>query len=273
MDPGERRDRLRRILPRAFELSARRPRVSMSSWLQRGRRRGRWARFREVMTTLDAALLREIEARRSRHADRGDFLSALLNASHEDGTPMTDVEVRDQLVTLFVAGHEPMERALPSALELLLRHPAALTRLARELESGGSHYLDAVVKEALRLEPGRTMVGRRLRGPMELNGYRLPAGTTVTPNIYLTHRRPDIYEDPRTFRPERFLTRPPDTYTWIPFGGGTRRCLAAGFAMLELKVVISSLLRRARLGPGPRIVLHQARPRKEFADAASKCSA
>jgi cytochrome P450 family 135 len=249
MTAGERRERLRRLLRSALKLSMRRPRVFMSPWLQRDWSWGPWARFREVMAELDSALFEEIESRRSdpTAAERRDVLSALLRTRDEDGRSMTDAELRDQLVTLFVAGHEPMDTALPSALHLLLRNPGTVARLRRDLEEGRNAYLDAVVKEALRLKPGRSMVGRRLTGPMELNGYRLPAGTTVTPCIYLAHRRSEVYPDPLTFRPERFLERPPDTYTWIPFGGGMRRCVAAGFATLEMKLVISTILTRARV--------------------------
>jgi cytochrome P450 len=253
MEVGERRERLRRLLRSMLKLSTRRPRVAMSPWLQRDWQWGPWASFRKVMGELDAALSEEIRSRRSdaTASERVDVLSVLTHARDKDGSSMTDAELRDQLVTLFVAGHEPMETALPAAVHLLLCNPAALVRLKRELEDGQSAYLDAVVKEVLRLAPGRSMVGRKLAGTMELNGYLLPAGTTVTASIYLTHRLPGVYADPLIFRPERFLERSPAADAWIPFGGGTRRCVAAAFATLEMRIVISTMLRcdHVRLAP------------------------
>ncbi len=269
IEAGERRENLKRLLDRTLKWTTRRPRVAMAPWLQRGSRWGPWAWMRRDIAALDEALFEEIRARRSNLGsdERPDVLSALLRAAEREGTPVSDRELRDQLVTLFVTGLEPMAAALPAALLLLLRNPPALARLRRELEDGQGVYLEAVVREALRLEPGRTLVGRRLRAPLQLNGYLLPAGTTVTPSIRLTHRLPEVYADPLTFRPERFLERAPDTYTWIPFGGGTRRCVAAGFATLEMKTVIATILthgnprlatRRAAAG-GPRVILDTPR--------------
>ena len=162
---------------------------------------------------------------------------------------MTDAELRDELMTLLVAGHETTATALAWAFERLLRAPSALARVQGELEQGGGHYLDAVIKETLRLRPIIPIVVRRLTGSMELHGHVLPAGANVAPCIYLAHRRPDIYPDPAAFRPERFLDSPADPYGWIPFGGGTRRCLGASFAMYEMKVVLSTVLGGARLRP------------------------
>jgi cytochrome P450 len=164
---------------------------------------------------------------------------------------MTDEELRDELMTLLVAGHETTATALAWALERLVRHPAVLQRLVDEVRDQGTEgeYLDAVVKETLRLRPVVPAVIRRLTAPMELAGYELPAGVFVSPSIYLTHRRPDVYPDPDVFRPERFLERPAGTYTWIPFGGGIRRCLGASFAMFEMKVVLAAVLDSVRLEP------------------------
>ena len=134
------------------------------------------------------------------------MLSVLLQARDEDGEPMTDVELRDELMTLLVAGHETTATALAWAFDLLLRHPAELERLRAEIERRrGDEYLDAVIKETLRIRPVVPGVVRKLTAPLELDGYELPAGTRVAPNIYLTHHRPDVYPEPERFRPERFL--------------------------------------------------------------------
>jgi cytochrome P450 len=177
-------------------------------------------------------------------AERDDILSLLLQARHDDGSEMTDKELRDELMTLLVAGHETSATALAWALEALTHHPQALARLRDEIDAGEEVYLDAVVKEVLRLRPVLALVLRRLIEPMEIGGRLLPAGVTVAPCIYLLHRRPDVYDNPRAFRPERFLEQPAGTYTWIPFGGGVRRCLGASFAQLEMKVVLRELVAR-----------------------------
>ncbi len=156
---------------------------------------------------------------------------------------MGDDELRDELVTLLVAGHETTATALSWALERVLRHPAALERL----QEGDEAWTDAVVKETLRLRPPITIVARRLAEPTEIGGLHLPAGAVVTPCTHLVHRRPDVYPDPHAFRPERFLERTPGTYTWIPFGGGVRRCLGAAFAEQEMRVVLQALVRSRRL--------------------------
>ena len=194
----------------------------------------------------------EIRSRRSAPdlADRTDVLSMLLQARHDDGTELSDEELRDELMTLLVAGHETSATALAWALDALTHHPAALARLRAEVDSGDDAYLDAVVKETLRLRPVIALVLRRLIEPMEIGGRMLPAGVTVAPCIYLLHRRPDVYDEPRAFRPERFLESPPGTYTWIPFGGGVRRCLGASFAQFEMKVVLRELVSRLDIRAG-----------------------
>jgi cytochrome P450 len=205
--------------------------------------------MREHLEAADAALLREIRATREDPAvaEREDILALLVRARHEDGSPMDDGELRDELTTLLLAGHETTATALAWALERLLRHPTAMERLRAELEAGEEEYLDAVIKETLRLRPVVPIVVRRLTRPLELGGYRLEAGTMVAPSIYLVHRRPDVYPDPHSFRPERFLETPPGTYTWIPFGGGVRRCLGASFATFEMKVVLRAIVLGTRL--------------------------
>jgi cytochrome P450 len=208
-----------------------------------------WARFVAARDAVDELVYDEIARRRQDPAlaEREDILSLLLQARDETGEPMSDAELRDELMTLLVAGHETTASALAWAFELLLRNPSALERLERELAAGEDAYLDAVIKETLRLRPVLPIVGRMLSEPFELAGWDLPAGTMVAPCIYLTHRRPDIYPEPERFRPERFLDTTPDTYAWLPFGGSVRRCIGASFAMFEMKVVIPAVLHRLRL--------------------------
>ena len=163
---------------------------------------------------------------------------------------MSDRELRDELMTLLVAGHETTATALSWAVELLARHPAELDRLETEVAAGeGDEYLDAVIRETLRLRPVIALVLRKLVEPMEIGGRLLPAGVSVAPSIYLVHRNPDVYPEPERFRPERFIEQPPGTYTWIPFGGGVRRCLGAAFAEFEMAVVLRELVARRSLRP------------------------
>jgi cytochrome P450 len=208
--------------------------------------------FRATMAPLDALLGEEIAHRRAAGDldERADVLSMLLGARHDDDSPMTDLELRDELMTLLVAGHETTATALAWALERLARHPAAWERLRDEARAGEDAYIDAVVKETLRLRPVIPIVLRLLCEPMEIGGRLLPAGVRVAPCIYLLHRRPDIYPEPDAFRPERFLEQPAGTYTWIPFGGGVRRCLGASFALFEMATVLRVIASRFdRLDP------------------------
>ena len=207
--------------------------------------------LKRALKPTDDLIFEEIGFRRDAPGldQRDDVLSLLLQARHDDGSAMTDQELRDELMTLLVAGHETSATALAWALEALARHPAALRRLREELDAGEDGYLDAVVQEILRLRPVIALVLRRLTEPMEIGGRLLPAGVNLAPCIYLLHRRPDIYPEPRAFRPERFLERPPGTYTWIPFGGGVRRCLGASFAQFEIKVVLRELVARMDIRP------------------------
>jgi cytochrome P450 len=169
-------------------------------------------------------------------AERDDVLSTLLLARDEDGEPLSDLELRDELMTLLTAGHETTATSLAWAVERLVRHPGGLERLA-----GDPAYVEAVVKEILRLRPVIALVLRRLLEPLEVGGHELPAGTTVAPVILLVHSREDVYPEPDAFRPERFLGQPPGTYSWIPFGGGVRRCLGAAFAQVEMQTVLQTL--------------------------------
>jgi cytochrome P450 family 135 len=208
--------------------------------------------LKRALQPTDDLIFEEIRSRREAPdlEQRDDVLSLLLQARHDDGSEMSDQELRDELMTLLVAGHETSATALAWALEALARHPSALNRLRDEIDAGDEDtYLDAVVQETLRLRPVIALVLRRLTEPMEIGGRLLPAGVTVAPCIYLLHRRPDLYDEPRAFRPERFLEEPPGTYTWIPFGGGVRRCLGASFAQFEIKVVLRELVARLDIRP------------------------
>ena len=171
----------------------------------------------------------------------------LIQARYEDGSALGDRDLRDELMTLLLAGHETTATSLAWAFDLLLHHPQVLGRLQRELAAGDDTYLDATIKEVLRIRPVIPQVGRKLKRPMEIDGTRLPEGVIAVPSIILTHKRADIYPEPELFRPERFIEKPADTYTWIPFGGGTRRCLGAAFATTEMKVVLKTVLAEARL--------------------------
>jgi cytochrome P450 family 135 len=249
VDDGERLTALRDELRGALEVLSDRRRAVFLLLLGPQRIR-RYPPFRRLMEGVDALLYPEIEARR-RAADletRDDILSLLLQARYEDGRPMSDRELRDELMTLLVAGHETTATALSWAIELLARHPAELERLEADVAGGEGEYLDAVIKETLRLRPVIALVLRKLREPMEIGGHLLPAGVSVAPSIYLVHRDPQIYPEPERFRPERFLEQPPGTYTWIPFGGGVRRCLGGAFAEFEMAVVLRELIGRRRLG-------------------------
>jgi cytochrome P450 len=215
----------------------------------------RLAAFRRELDRVNAPIYEEIAARRGAGdlAERDDIMSLLLQAAHEDGSPMSDVELRDELVTLLVAGHETTANALAWAAERLCRHPDKLARLTEEVRAGENGYLQAVIQETLRLRPVISIVIRRLVEPMEIGGRMLPAGVSIAPSIHLVHRRADIYPEPHEFRPERFLEdeggRAPGTYTWIPFGGGVRRCLGAAFAQFEMEVVLRELVLRRTIAP------------------------
>jgi cytochrome P450 len=211
----------------------------------------RFQEFQERRRLVDELIYEEIDRRRTQSdlESREDVFSMLLVARDEDGQAMTDHELRDELVTLLVAGHETTSTGLAWAFELLLRNPRVLERLRTSLAEGDDGYLDAVVKETLRVRTVVPGVGRVVRGePFELGGYVIPPGTEINPSITAIHRRGDCYAEPGEFRPERFMgPDAPDTYTWLPFGGSTRRCLGASFATFEMQVVIRRVLERTQL--------------------------
>jgi cytochrome P450 len=204
-----------------------------------------------ILAPADIALREEIARRRAAPdlAEREDILSLLLQARDEDGNPMTDDELRDELMTLLVAGHETTATSLSWAVERLIRNPEVLERLREDLAAGSDEYLDAVIKETLRMRPVLPVVVRDLQDDVQIGAYLMPKGTRLACSITLMHRRPEIYPDPEAFRPERFLERPAGTYTWIPFGGGIRRCLGASFALFEMKQVLPEIVQQLELAP------------------------
>ncbi|MEA2352097.1 MAG: cytochrome family [Thermoleophilaceae bacterium] len=208
-------------------------------------------RFEEQRARVDELIFDEIARRRevSDLEEREDVFSTLLLARDEDGEPMTDQEIRDELVTLLVAGHETTATALAWTFDLLLHDERALAKLRDSLEGGDEDYLDAVAKESLRVRPVIAGIGRKVRGEsFQLGDHTIPPGVEINPSIAMVHARADRYPHPREFRPERFLGEStPDTYTWIPFGGGVRRCIGASFALFEMRVVIRRVLERAAL--------------------------
>jgi cytochrome P450 family 135 len=198
---------------------------------------------------VDEMLYAEIARRREQSdlAERTDILSLLLQARDEDGRPMTDGELRDELVTLLLAGHETTATSVAWAIERLVRHPQKLARLVAEIDEGErEEYLTAVVNETLRVRPVVPIVVRMLQEDLQVGAHRLPAGTRVGASIYLTNRNPRVYDEPREFRPERFLDGEGggevNTFSWIPFGGGIRRCIGASFALLEMKLILRTVL-------------------------------
>jgi cytochrome P450 len=247
---GARMAELRAALRDVLDLTTN-PRALLPLLLVGPDRVRRFGPFRRRIDRVDALLYREIAERRRVEdlEERDDVLSMLVAACHEDGTPMSDEEMRDELLTLLVAGHETTATSLAWAIERLVRHPEKLERLRAEVEDGGDEYLTATIQETLRLRPVISIVLRKLTEPVEIGGYELPAGVSVAPCVYLVHRNPEIYPEPDRFLPERFLDNPPGTYTWIPFGGGVRRCLGASFAQFEMAVVLRELVRRHEIHP------------------------
>jgi cytochrome P450 len=223
-----------------------------------------WGRFLRLRRDIDALLDAEIAQRRATSdTSAEDVLSLLLAARDEEGRPMPDEALRDELMTLLLAGHETTATALAWALHRVLTEPGVLDRLRDEIRRVGGNetlapadvsrldYLDGVVKETLRLNPVIPDVMRILARPARIGGHDLPAGIGVAPNIYATHRRPDVWPEPERFRPERFVGARPSPYEFFPFGGGVRRCLGMAFALYEMRVVLATILARAELEVAP----------------------
>jgi cytochrome P450 len=259
-------DRLDALRPLVRRIVAIGP-VIMAGWFYpRLRNVGPWKRYRAVQRELDRVLYAEIAERRL--ADdldqRDDVLSRLLRTTDDEAPDggsdrLTDPELRDQLITLLLAGHETTATTLAWTLHELSRRPEALRAAQRAADEDDEEYLTAVTKEALRLRPVIYEVGRRLTEPADVGGYRIPAGSVVSPAIGLVQTDPAHYPDPEIFRPERFLDGQPAANTWIPFGGGVRRCLGAGFSLMEASVVLREVLRRYDVTP------EKARPERQKA--------
>lgn len=246
----QRRGRLRELLPSLLQNTSSAGLQFRILLARRVNRPGPLRTLRELTAEIDQPILAEIEERRRDPAagERGDILSLLTLARFEDGAEMDASEIRDQLLTLLLAGHETTATAVAWTIDLLLRHPAVLERLSDEIDAdSGDRYLRAVIQESLRLRPVVPLAGRRLASELRVDRFALPPETDVTPAIWLTHTRPDLYPEPLAFAPERFLESPPTTYGWIPFGGGVRRCLGASFAEMEMRVVLGAILRHRRL--------------------------
>jgi cytochrome P450 len=244
---AERLDRLRDLIPRLLQHGNL---VVWMPWLRRDLGPlSPWRRFEQVRAAVDEILYDEIRRRRARYdTERDDVLSLLLRARDDEGQPMTDAELHDELMTLLLAGHETTATGLAWTFERLLRHPSALRRLVDEIDGGEDEtYLEAVVKESLRVRPVVYDVARLLTAPYSVRGWVLPAGTYVVPSITGVHLFANLYPHAAEFRPERFLESQPEPYAWIPFGGGRRRCVGAAFATMEMKVTLREVLSRVSL--------------------------
>jgi cytochrome P450 len=213
---------------------------------------------------LDRPTYAIIEKRRREKdvADRNDIMSLLINATTEDGEHLTDQELRDELLTLVLAGHETTANSLAWTWERLVRWPEAHDRLRETVRdgAGAAEEIERVIQEGMRSRPVIPMIGRRVKRPWRLGEYAVPAETPVLMSILLIHHREDVYPDPFSFRPERWEGHKPGTYDWIPFGGGIRRCLGAALAMAEQRVVLEAMARRVDLvadDPAPEKALHR----------------
>lgn len=209
--------------------------------------------FLAIRDPLDRVVFDEIERARQdpRLEARDDVLAMLLKTRYEDGSPMSDRDLRDQMITLLIQGHQSTAASLAWALERLMRHPESLERLHAEAQSNGEAFLDAVFKETLRVRPPIPIVMRRVvRQPYQLGPYELPVGSTIAPCIYMVHRHEEIYPEPERFRPERWLEQPElGDDAWIPFGGGDRHCVGRSFATAEFKEILGLIARQVRLAP------------------------
>jgi cytochrome P450 len=230
---------------------------------------------------VDEILFAHIARRREAGcAGRDDVLAMLIEARDETGQPMSDVELRDELITLLVAGHETTATSLAWVFYRILRHPDVLEKLRAELRQvvgpgpvapqhvAKLEYLDATIKETQRLNPILPLTGRRLQKPMCIGRRDLPAGAVAAPCIYLTHRRLDLWPDPERFDPERFVGKRPSPYEFFPFGGGVRYCLGAAFATYEMKIVLAQVLSRVALRPVPGHTVRVVRRGITFAPSA-----
>jgi len=246
---GTRLRSLEELLPQWTALGAR---VSLSPELRRNYGPwSPWPRFLSLRERIDMVLDELIALAKAdpELQQRADVLALMVQARHSDGEPMSNAEIRDELVTMLVAGHETTAHTLSWALERLRRHPQILARLVREVDDGGKALREATIREVQRTRPVIAFAGRLARKPFELGAYRLPVGTRILLAACLTHYDPALFPNPDRFVPDRFLDTLPDTYSWIPFGGGIRRCIGATFAHMEMDVVLRVLLERVELLP------------------------
>ena len=244
---GERLHALEELIPRWTALG---PHVALTPGLRKDLGpHSPWGKFMRLRAQVDELLDELIALARADAAlgSRADVLALLVQAQHEDGSPMSAEEIRDELVTMLVAGHETTSHSLSWAIERLTRHPQVLARLVEEVDQGGSALREATIREVMRARPVVSFAGRYARKPFELGGYRLPVGTRILLAAILTHYDPALFPHPDRFDPDRFLDVVPDTYSWIPFGGGIRRCIGASFALMEMDVVLRVLLERFEL--------------------------
>ena len=244
---GARLHTLEELVPAWTKLATR---LVLAPWLQRNLgSRSPWVRFGALRIRIDAILDELIAAAQSdpELEERPDMLALMVQARHEDGSPMSNPEIRDQLLTMLVAGHETTANSLSWTVERLRRHPEILRRLVEETAAGGKALREATIREVQRTRPVILFAGRMAREPFELGGFRLPVGTRMLLAACLTHYDPNLFPHPERFDPDRFLDKLPDTYEWIPFGGGIRRCIGATFAHMEMDVVLRVLLERVEL--------------------------
>jgi cytochrome P450 len=200
----------------------------------------------KAVQSAEGSIEEEIIARRAGSTTGGhdDILSLLIDTKDESGSPLSNDEIRDELTTLIVVGTGTTASSLAWTMERLARAPQALARATEDAREGGGPYLDAVIYETLRMRPPVPIFARLVARDWQMGSHSVAAGTVIAVSVLLIHHRADIYEEPETFRPERFLESKPGTYTWIPFGGGVRRCIGASFALLEMQIVLSALLTR-----------------------------
>jgi cytochrome P450 len=247
MNPGPQLDALRAALTEILDFATQ-P-MSLVPYLQKELGgHSRWGKFVALRGRVDSLVYAMIDDRRATaDGDSGDVLGMLLAARHESGEPMSPKELRDELMTLLVAGHETTASSLAFGMGLLSRNP----RVVEELRAEDDDYLTATIQEILRARPVLPNAAPRLvKRRVSVGGWDYEPGPCLLANTYLVHHDPEIYDDPYSFRPERFLEEGPGTYTWIPFGGGRRRCIGASFALLEMKTVLREVLRRYDLQPG-----------------------
>ncbi len=254
LDPGSRFDALRERLQRMLAFGDRpislMPPKAESLPARIAERAGPFAQFLRMQEEVDEIIFALIAERRDEGSAGDDVLAMLVEARHEDGSPMSEQEIRDELLTLLVAGHETTATSLAWAFSRLVHERPVLDRLVGEIDAGEDAYVTATIQETLRARPVLPNVAPRLVAkPIEVGGWTYQPNCSLVANGYLLHHDPEIYPDPYAFRPDRFLDEPPGTYTWIPFGGGRRRCLGASFAMLEMKVVLRTLLGACEVSP------------------------